>query len=177
MPSISGFRPLSKRPLDLLLTIFFAVHIPTSLLIDGQAVLPKWLTLDSARTALAWFVAWSGDPLMGPIGRGVIPWFDGFAWCELLFQVPFFFYLCNGLIKDDPKIREASIFYCGHVMTTLVPVLSTFAYSTTLSVSQKSILTAIYLPYFLVPLVLLYRMTIGFEKWRLPGAKHPDKTE
>ncbi|TPX34653.1 hypothetical protein SmJEL517_g02688 [Synchytrium microbalum] len=155
MASIS--RPLSDRPLDLFLTAFFIVHIPTSLLIDGQAILPKYLTWGPARSALDWFVGFSSDPFMGPIGRGPIP--------------------CHGLINDSPKIRVPSIFYCGHVMTTLVPILSELCLSETLTLAQKQTLIGIYLPYFAIPAVLLYRMTLGFEKWRLPGAKRPDSKD
>ena len=164
MPPQQGPPPPRRGLFEAVLIGFFASHIPITLMVDGQALLPAALYTWGPRSALDWYLSWSLDPLMG----SPPPWFRAIIACELLFQVPFFFVALQELLapprraRGEPPsgaLRNACIAYGAHVATTLVPILATFlahaapGYSDT----HRYALVGIYLPYLLVPLALLWR--------------------
>jgi hypothetical protein len=77
---------------------FFTSHIPISILIDGQGALassyPRILT-DVVRCYTDCF----GDVLMRRAPSLDTIWFSSFIFCELLFQLPFFFMAIMILLK------------------------------------------------------------------------------
>jgi hypothetical protein len=66
--------------------VFFASHIPITLIMDGQAVLPSSLYPSSLQQLYAWYCVTFDDTLMmeKPL------WLKSMICCELIFQVPFF---------------------------------------------------------------------------------------
>jgi hypothetical protein len=107
----------------------------------------------------------------------MIPWFGSIICCELLFQVPFFFiaiHIINSHSSSSPLSQKPQqqdqacrhypgwfktlcLIYGSHVSTTLVPIVATFWTSTEMSTIQKVMTIAIYSPYLLFPMVLLYK--------------------
>ncbi|KAJ3175228.1 hypothetical protein HK101_010704 [Irineochytrium annulatum] len=62
---------------------------------------------------------------------------------------------------DSPNIRIPSIIYASHVMTTMVPILTEVVYGyPDLPDAQRTMILGAYVPYFIVPGLLLLRMTV-----------------
>ena len=55
--------PLLSRPFDVLMVLFFASHIPITMFIDSQGVLPKTWYPEGAVRFLDSYVDAFGDPL------------------------------------------------------------------------------------------------------------------
>lgn len=88
---------LLSRPLDLIYFVYFASHIPVTLAIDLQTLLPAhWIPKALANT-LSFYKNTFKDPFMG--SAEPLYWFRSFLVCELILQLPFFFYACYGLVK------------------------------------------------------------------------------
>ena len=69
---------------DYLVVVYFALHIPTTLLIDAQCVLPPAWFPPQLQQLVEWHVATNHDPFIGVGARA--PWFRGIVWAELLLQ-------------------------------------------------------------------------------------------
>ncbi|ORX49896.1 hypothetical protein DM01DRAFT_1409346 [Hesseltinella vesiculosa] len=144
---------LFKRPLDLVYFIYFATHIPVTLCIDFQVFYPSHWVPQLFKDALAMFINDFKDPFMGAQPY----WFISFIYAELVFQFAFFFVACRGLWKDALSIRLGLLVYSSHVATTvwpsLVEVLLNPAHD--LTQQERYTLAGFYLPYFVLPLVML----------------------
>lgn len=135
---------------------YFASHIPITIFIDAQAVLPPSLFPALARDFLAWFCDTWRDPLMCA-APGSAPWFAAIVSAELLFQLPFFFVALFAWIARREWLRLPLIFYGAHTATTLVPIYGTLvdAFSRGRIDSSRFIfLAAVYAPYLIMPLFL-----------------------
>ncbi|GAQ83834.1 hypothetical protein KFL_001640090 [Klebsormidium nitens] len=95
----------------------------------------------------------TGDPLVSANP----PWFKALVWCELILQVPYFVVATYAFIRGKRWIRTPTIMYCAHVATTMVPIFFEIM-SAALSSEKRSTLVAIYLPFLVVPLLLLARV-------------------
>ncbi|KAI7856555.1 transmembrane protein 6/97 [Circinella umbellata] len=146
---------LFKRPVDLVFFLYFLTHIPITLSIDLQALAPPELVPKVLRETLAWYVATYKDPFMGATES--IAWFKGLTLCELVFQLPFFFVACYGLYKNSLYVRVPLIVYASHVATTMVPIIAELFYNTEFGLSQNEIwiLFGFYVPYLILPLMIL----------------------
>ncbi|KAJ1970083.1 Transmembrane protein 97 [Dispira parvispora] len=152
-------RPWASRPLDLVFYIYFMVHIPTTILIDSQIVLPSWLYPQPLLNLSDFWHRVSGDPLMAVDQFGLDPnmvWLYTFVVAELVLQLPFFFYAARELYWDSPCIRLPLGLYGAHVATTTLPILVSawFGYPELL-LNQRYLMLAVYSPYFLVPLLMV----------------------
>jgi EXPERA (EXPanded EBP superfamily) len=139
--------------------IFFASHIPFTMFMDSQALLSAYFP-QFFRDFTAWYCDLFGDVLMRFPSP---PWFQALVMCEILVQLPFFFVACHMLTQDSqhadryPRwFQTYCIIYGSHVSTTLIPILPTFWTSTSMTTAQIAMTTAVYLPYLLFPLALLY---------------------
>ena len=140
--------------------IFFASHIPITLFVDGQALLSTFFP-QFLRDLIEWYCDLFGDVLMRYPSP---PWFKAVVASELILQVPFFFVACHMLTQRETTKLERyprwfqtlCIIYGSSVSTTLVPILPSFWTSDTMTPAQIAITTAIYSPYLLFPLALLY---------------------
>ena len=83
-PALSGAAP---GAFELASWAFFASHVPITLLVDAQAVLPRALYEWGPRRALELYVGWSRDPLMR---LPAAAWFRAIICAELALQLPFF---------------------------------------------------------------------------------------
>ncbi|KAI0032295.1 transmembrane protein 6/97 [Vararia minispora EC-137] len=97
-------KPLTSRPVDLLYVLYFLMHIPVTLLIDCQALYPRYLLPSAISSIPEWYVGFSGDPLIsGAMGYTGSPsefaWFKSFLMLEITFQLPLFILCADGLWK------------------------------------------------------------------------------
>mmetsp|Transcript_39657 Transcript_39657/g.55067 ORF Transcript_39657/g.55067 Transcript_39657/m.55067 type:complete len:169 (+) Transcript_39657:109-615(+) len=137
---------------NVLAVIWFMTHIPITLFMDSQIVLPRSAFPDAALQVGDWYVSMTHDPIV----RAAPAWARGLVWCELLLQLPFFFVAARAYAKGAcPWIRLPSVVYGAHTCTTLMPILMEIWYSPLVpSHRHRCILTGIYLPYVLVPMLI-----------------------
>jgi sigma intracellular receptor 2 len=81
--------------------------------------------------------------------------------------------------KQCNWVRIPCLVYATHVATTLLPILAEFWYKDysafgLVTAEQKAILTAIYLPYLLVPLYMMQRMILNEKPF---GGRQPQKNK
>lgn len=137
--------------------IFFVSHIPITLFVDSQALLPASWHPQAVKDLLDMYVDFCQDPLMArPTFAG--PWFQSFVVGELLFQLPFFIVavrmLRNGQSTWPDWFRTACIVYGSHTSTTLIPILATVITYPETTVLHKVMTAAVYAPYAFFPLWL-----------------------
>uniref|UniRef100_A0A2K5PHV3 Transmembrane protein 97 n=1 Tax=Cebus imitator TaxID=2715852 RepID=A0A2K5PHV3_CEBIM len=150
--------PATRRCVEWLLGLCFLTHIPITLFMGLQAVLPREL--------YQWYAKEFKDPLL----QEPPAWFKSFLFCELVFQLPFFPNATYAFLKGSCKwIRTPAIIYSVHTMTTLIPVLSTFLFEDFSKASgfkgqgpetlhERLTLVSVYAAYLLIPFVLLIFM-------------------
>ncbi|KNC51450.1 transmembrane protein 97 [Thecamonas trahens ATCC 50062] len=160
--------------LDAVFLVYFAVHIPTTALIDAQCLpVVAELVPGFAKELLAYHVETFHDPLVADPPR----WFVSLVVCEALLQLPFFFVAVYAFVAKRNWIRIPAIIYGAHVATTLVPILAEIAYAEPKADSPGGVLTpelratliAIYIPYLLVPITLVVRMACAEHPFGEPG--------
>ncbi|KAJ2904867.1 Transmembrane protein 97 [Coemansia aciculifera] len=84
-------------------------------------------------------------------------WFRSLLVCELVLQLPFFFYATWALWANSPRRHVPLLVYGVHVATTMVPILGTlYCGDIDRSCGTRAMLAGIYLPYLLIPLVMAY---------------------
>ncbi|XP_032136976.1 sigma intracellular receptor 2 [Sapajus apella] len=169
--------PATRRCVEWLLGLYFLTHIPVTLFLDLQAVLPRELYPVEFRNLLKWYAKEFKDPLLQELPA----WFKSFLFCELVFQLPFFPIATYAFLKGSCKwIRTPAIIYSVHTMTTLIPILSTFLFEDFSKASgfkgqgpetlhERLTLVSVYAPYLLIPFVLLIFML------RSPYYKYEEK--
>ncbi|KAH7335214.1 transmembrane protein 6/97 [Rhizoctonia solani] len=164
---------LKERPLDLLYLVYFAIHIPPTVLMDLQAVLPRGSFPSALQQLPQFYLNMSGDPLIaGAMGlHGVttqFTWFYTFLVIEELFQLPLFILGIYLLRKNSPYTPILLTVYGSHVTTTMAPVLATLLATpraipgvvdkvtdfALLNSSQLSMLLSSYIPFLAIPLVM-----------------------
>ena len=141
--------------------LFFGSHIPITLLVDGQAAIPEFMYPQHVLDLVDWYAATFGDPLMT---RPFEPWFTGIVTAEVLLQLPFFFVAVHMLLTTSTNhvefypdwFRTACLVYGSHVSTTLLPILYVFCTHPEPSLMQRTATIAIYLPYLIFPMWLVY---------------------
>ncbi|XP_063002771.1 sigma intracellular receptor 2 [Elgaria multicarinata webbii] len=152
----------ATRVLEWLFAFYFLAHIPITLLLDLQALLPgiypqgltEWLT---------WYIATFKDPMMADPPA----WFKSFIYSEAFLQLPFFPVAAYAFWKGHCQwIRTPAIIYAVHVTTTLLPILAHIMFGDFAkskhpgpdTLRERLSLVAIYIPYFLIPLLILFSM-------------------
>ncbi|KAJ3297044.1 Transmembrane protein 97 [Rhizoclosmatium sp. JEL0117] len=146
-------RPLSSRPGDIAMLIFFILHIPISLFIDAQIIWPSLPYPELALNANADYIRDTNDFLL--IERK--PWFLSLVWCEFIIQLPFYLYLIWALVRDSKYVRTAGIIYGTHTCTCLVPILYEMIFTDNgiQTFGQKAVTVAIYSIWFVMPFAIL----------------------
>ncbi|KAK9905909.1 hypothetical protein WJX75_008815 [Coccomyxa subellipsoidea] len=135
-------KSLLSRPFDLLIFIFFLTHIPITIFIDSQSVLPRSWYADGAVNLLDWYL------------HSVL------VWNEILLQLPFFFVGAYAFATGRRWIRQPAIVYGVSTATTLLPILGELVLSPAKTGVRQVELVLFYLPYLLVPLALAVRMLL-----------------
>ncbi|KAI9225936.1 MAG: transmembrane protein 6/97 [Piptocephalis tieghemiana] len=153
-------RPLSQRPWDILYALFILIHIPSTVIIDSQAILPAWLFPQFALDLMSFYLETFKDPGMTP----PLPvWMSSFVTAELLFQLPFFLWGIRALWRDDTRFLPFSVAYGAHTATTVWVVFWSLAhhylYPTPGSLSHSQIVSLLLLhaPFFLIPVSMVIR--------------------
>ncbi|XP_068173609.1 sigma intracellular receptor 2 [Antennarius striatus] len=157
---------MSLRALELFFFFYFAAHVPITLLMDLQALLPGHVFPQQVRDVLSRYAEDFRDPLL------VAPpeWFRSFILCEALLQLPFCPIAAYAFLRGGRRwIRTPAIIYSTHVATTLVPVLSHILFHEfpvephpgPQTLQERLLLVSIYAPYLLVPLLLLFTMILS----------------
>ncbi|KAL0955302.1 hypothetical protein HGRIS_004191 [Hohenbuehelia grisea] len=105
-------KSLTSRPLDLVYLIYFLSHIPATLLLDIQAIVPKSLLPDAIRGLGLKYINMTNDPVVGG-ATGLVgnpanfAWLRSFMYLELFFQLPIFILGARALWKR--KLSHYSI--------------------------------------------------------------------
>ncbi|KAF9269089.1 hypothetical protein L218DRAFT_916675 [Marasmius fiardii PR-910] len=182
---------LTSRPVDLVYTIFFAFHIPISLILDLNAIYsPKYAPAVLA-SVHKWYLEFTQDPLMVGMSNGKgateLLWFRSFLWMELLFQLPTFVLGIRGLSKNSPKIYPLLCLYGASTATTTLPCLlhvTQAFYANAITTIQFSILVSGYIPFLFIPLGMaidmafrLCRIARAVELVQLKGAAEKKKVK
>lgn len=157
---------MAIRILEIIFFFYFASHIPITLFIDLQALLPGHVFPQPLRDLLKWYAAEFKDPMMMDPPH----WFKSFIYCEAVLQMPFFPVAAYAFLKGGCKwIRTPAIVYSAHVATTLVPILGHILFYQfpvgphpgPQTLQERMLLVSIYAPYLLVPLLLLFTMLLS----------------
>ncbi|NXR28868.1 SGMR2 protein, partial [Cinclus mexicanus] len=105
-------------------------------------------------------------------------WFKAFIYCEAFLQLPFFPIAAYAFLKGGCRwIRTPAIIYSTHVATTLFAILAHILFHDfsklelggPQTLRERLVLLSIYLPYLLIPLLLLFTMLCN------PHYKHVEK--
>ncbi|KAJ3317227.1 Transmembrane protein 97 [Blyttiomyces sp. JEL0837] len=155
-------RSLTSRPVDLFLFVYFILHIPITVCIDSQIVLPASLYPKALIDANQGWIDSANDFLVAG-GSKEFDWFYSIVLGELVFQFPFFFYGAYALYKDHVSFRIPGAIYASHVLTTLVPIVGTFLLTDRQTFEQTVLTLSVYGLWVLIPAILLYRTTIGWD--------------
>jgi hypothetical protein len=93
----------------LIVLVFLATHVPATVLMDSQALVPKSMVPKFAQRLLEFHISTNHDPLMDdqPV------WFKSFILCELLFQLPFFIIGFRAFYMKRNWIRIPGLVYGG----------------------------------------------------------------
>ncbi|XP_015736584.1 sigma intracellular receptor 2 [Coturnix japonica] len=151
------------RCLEAAFALYFISHIPITLLIDLQPLLPAGLYPQQLTELLTWYATTFRDPMM----LQPPAWFKAFIYCEAALQLPFFPVAAYAFLKGGCKwIRTPAIIYSTHVATTLFAILahilfhdfSTSEHLGPQTLRERLILLSIYAPYLLIPLLILFTM-------------------
>ncbi|KAM7139672.1 sigma intracellular receptor 2 isoform 1-T1 [Macrochelys suwanniensis] len=144
--------------------LYFLTHIPITLIIDLQALLPgAGIYPPSLMELLKWYAVTFKDPMM----LEPPAWFKSFIYCEAFLQMPFFPIAAYAFLKGGCKwIRTPAIIYSTHVATTVFSILahilfhdfSASKHQGPETQQERLTLVAIYAPYLLIPILILFTM-------------------
>ncbi|KAI0825504.1 transmembrane protein 6/97 [Irpex lacteus] len=169
---VTNVKPLKERPLDLLYFLFFAIHIPATLLIDLQALYPPNLTPQWIAQLPQFYITMSKDPLISGAfsGSDAFVWFRTFLTLEAIFQLPVFVLGMYGLLRGSKSIYILLLIYGASTSTTTLPCIAVVLFTpitsaetiaanvTSITAQQQILLLASYIPFFLVPLLITVDM-------------------
>jgi hypothetical protein len=155
----------TSRALRSLGILFFSTHIGATMLVDAQALLPPHIFPVFAKNMLRNFLEQYNDPLMStalsePRDQR---WFQSLVASEIALQLPFFFVALYAFIYRKEWIRRPMIAYGGFVSATMVPILTELFFAAGITSHQRGALLAMYLPYLVVPVVLVLWGCSGAE--------------
>ncbi|GAA5930470.1 hypothetical protein JCM1841_006550 [Sporobolomyces salmonicolor] len=144
---------LAPRTRDWIYFTFLALHIPITLLVDGQAlffaerVSPPWLRQPFAFAA-------KDDPLLQNAQAPLFAWFQAYIILEVLFQLPVFVLGVRGLWRGSSTIYPLLALYGASSATTTYACLATVLLMPGIPSQHLVKLLASYVPFLLVPLAL-----------------------
>ncbi|CAH2219828.1 transmembrane 97 [Pelobates cultripes] len=151
------------RLLEWIFFFYFFSHIPITLLVDLQPILPSSWYPQELLDLMKWYVVSFKDHMM----MNPPAWFLSFVYCEGLVQLPFFPVAAYAFYKGGCKwIRIPAIVYSAHVATTVIAIIAHVLfgefqkYNGVDPPNQKERLTlvSIYAPYLVIPLLILLTM-------------------
>ncbi|ORX96193.1 hypothetical protein K493DRAFT_20635 [Basidiobolus meristosporus CBS 931.73] len=163
-----------ESTLDTLFVGYFVSHIIFTIFLDVQCIFPLEWFPKPAVELLGQVILIIKDPFLATtvgypeVAPAKIPnmvWFQSMVWFEAFVQLPFFFWYLYAYFTRNINIRIPAIIYGSHVATTLIPILAELFFNPYFEQTQEQRLmtAAIYLPYFVIPLLLVYRYAVGFH--------------
>jgi hypothetical protein len=78
-------QPLTSRPLDLVYSIWFGLHLMIMFCVDLVPLYPNSLQPAPLLALRSWYISTYKDPFFVPVPPA---WFTAFAWMEALYHVP-----------------------------------------------------------------------------------------
>lgn len=146
------------RKLDLFYFAYFVIHVPVTLLIDSCLIVPLQWQCGLQQRIVQFHIAANHDFLLASLPL----WLQVFGLIELTFQLPLFVYGAYKLYLRRRDVYPWLMLYGFNAsLTTLVclsyVILQGEAYG--LSPWQVHQLFALYVPYLLIPLVMLIDLT------------------
>ncbi|XP_067328155.1 sigma intracellular receptor 2-like [Anolis sagrei] len=155
----------ATRFLEWLFFFYFFTHIPITLLLDLQSLLPGFYPHQLTDVFTSYTAAFK-DPLMADPP----PWFKAFIYLEAFFHLPFFSIAVYAFWKGNCRwIRTPAIIYASHVVTVVTAILSHFLFGDFSkshppgpeTLYERLTLASIYFQYMLVSLLLLFTMLLS----------------
>ncbi|CAO1613152.1 unnamed protein product [Jaminaea pallidilutea] len=147
-----------RRKLDWVYVGFMVVHLLASVLIDSQAFLPSSLVPKYLVEVKQDYLKQSNDHIVGQLATPEMAWFYMTVILELAWQVPSFILGIYGLVRDDWRIWPILIAYASLAFsTTLIALWHLFhgPGSVSLSPANTAFLLQNYVPFTLIPFVML----------------------
>ncbi|KAG2734093.1 hypothetical protein G9P44_003618 [Scheffersomyces stipitis] len=143
--------------LDSFYLAYYLLHIPITVFIDSTIVVPPESQLSISKSILEFHIAQNSDFLL--VEKPL--WFTLFGWVELVFQLPLFVYFSYKIARNhthDGLYLVLSVVYgFNAAFTTFVCIgyalIQGESYG--LTSSQTLQLAAIYVPYLLIPGLIL----------------------
>lgn len=141
--------------LDRFYLVYLLIHIPITILIDSNIVVPIEYAFEISKKILNFHIETNHDFLL----RERPIWFQIFGLIELVFQLPLFFYCSYHIYLQKSKTYYIYMIIYGFnaAFTTFVCLGVTYfeGHLYGLTPSQVFNLIAIYVPYLLIPLLIM----------------------
>ncbi|KAF8909288.1 hypothetical protein CPB84DRAFT_1843085 [Gymnopilus junonius] len=184
--------PLTARPLDFLYFLFFAIHLPATVMVDLQYFYSPQFVPRFMRALLDMHIEMSRDPLVGGVDGAFgdsshLTWFKTFLALEAIFQVPVFLLGLRALYRGSRSIYPLLMIYGASSATTTLACITTVlqtpgATSTTIvqgiasvTAQQRLVLLSSYVPFFLVPFIMAVDITLRVSKLVQKAIKQEDE--
>jgi hypothetical protein len=153
---------------DVVMLVYFCLHIPITLFIDAQGLVDKSAFPALFRHAFSNYLSQTCDPIMG--ARSPVPnWVKPLIACELLFQLPTFFVMVYALWHRKNWIRIPGLIYGVQCATTLLPILGYInltgldkkCLQNVATTDQRLFLNLTYGPFFLFPALFAVKCALN----------------
>ncbi|KAL9931211.1 hypothetical protein V8E36_009938 [Tilletia maclaganii] len=171
-------RSLRSRPVDAVYVAFMISHLFASLLVDGQTFYPAALVPAALKQVKADYLRDSNDPILRNVLSPAYVWFWTAMMVEIVVQVPSFALGAWALARDDKRFYPLLIAYSACASVTTLQCLLTVllgAERATLSSENLRLILSSYVPFFLIPTVMLgdflWRTTLIVGQADRAGAK------
>ncbi|KAK9365012.1 transmembrane protein 6/97 [Lipomyces kononenkoae] len=154
---------LLERPFDAFYFVYFVLHIFITVAIDSAGVIAPDSRPAFQKALLRVQIEENKDPLMA----NVPVWLYTFIGVEVLFQLPVFIGGAWALYQDYKKAYIALLIYGVNASITTLACIAELAWNEEyeLTGDERQKLIWIYLPTFLIPLILTVDMTARIAKW------------
>lgn len=157
--------PLRERPVDVVFVVICAVFVLTTFLPDITSVLQIDLTdLDALRRdPPLWPPLWVLTPLVEYAEACDLlmlhnpPWFQAIMWGDIFVLGPYYVAAIVAFTRGGAWIRLPTVFYAAHVLTC-APILAAAHLTEPWLSPNPAMVLGFYLPYWLLPLALLWRL-------------------
>ncbi len=106
-------------------------------------------------------------------------WFQSIVFGEIIFQLPFFFYVLYGLwnptkVDGSGLFRSLCAVYGAHTSTTLIPILACHVMNPDANAREKVAIVSISLPYLLFPLWMVFICIVSRDVFFDGGASQTE---
>ncbi|CAK7902862.1 hypothetical protein CAAN1_07S04742 [[Candida] anglica] len=143
-----------NRKLDWFYFWYFVIHVPITVLIDSCLIVPPSWQFNIQKTLVQFHIATNNDFLLDTLPL----WLQVFGFVELVFQLPLFVYGAFKLYNNDITIYPWLVIYGFNAsFTTLVCLVYVLAEGESHGLLSGQVwgLFGLYVPYFIIPLVML----------------------